>query len=98
MSKHLEIATAYTTAVKDGRLDDAIATLQPDALMDSPMGQKKGHDKIKSALGILRRLGGDLPPPVEEDGVVLTRFRTPMGKAMMTFIFKDDLISEIRVK
>jgi hypothetical protein len=95
----LETATAYVTAFVEKRFDDALAVLTEDVILDTPMGPKKGKASVKSALGILHKLGGaKLPLPFEENGVVKSNFRTPMGKAVMTFVFDGELIQHLSVK
>lgn len=98
MSADLELARAYVTTANAKDVDGCIAFFTDDAVMDSPMGPKKGKAEIRSTLNFLLRMAGDpIPAPGLVDGVPTTSFHTPGGKARMTFHFRGDQIEHLRV-
>lgn len=98
MTDQLAIATAYVAAANAKDIDGCVDLLTEDAIMDSPMGPKKGKAAIRTMLGFLLKMSGTkMPEPEVQDGTPTTSFRTPGGPAKMTFIFEGDKISHIRV-
>jgi hypothetical protein len=99
MPSHLEIADSYVKAANAKDVEACLALLTENAIMDSPMGPKKGKAEIRGLLNFLLRMMGDsIAAPTLIDGVPATQFNTPGGRARMTFHFEGELISQVKVQ
>ncbi len=90
------IAREFFAAMAEKDMERALSYFTDDAVVESPMGPKHGKAEIGALLSMMANMpgGGGAPPePVEENGQVLTRMTTPMGRMTIGFEFRDGKIS-----
>lgn len=100
MPTNLHAASSYVDAINAGDIEAALVHVAEDAEMVTPIGTKRGKVQIRGMLQMLAKLpaGEPMPPPTEESGEVVTRSRSPMGNARLTFQVADDLIRHIAIR
>ena len=99
MSTDLEVASSYVNALGDKNLDAALALLSEDAQMASPMGLKTGKAQIRGLLEMISNMPGGSPPsaPTIENNAIVSRAKSAMGTATITFTIDSGLIKHINV-
>ena len=99
MESNLEIAAQFISAIAAKDIDLALCLLCSDVEVTAPMiGTLIGSDSIRQGLQQAASYGVNWAEPTITGDSISSKASTPIGTLVMTFIFRDNKISNMDIR